>query len=58
MGEAGLLQRTGIQFHWLNEGYSTFDDFLAGLASRKRKQIRKERQTVADSGLDDHGACG
>ncbi|MDE0387229.1 MAG: GNAT family N-acetyltransferase [Rhodospirillales bacterium] len=51
MGEAGLLQRTGIQFHWLNEGYESFDDFLASLASRKRKQIRKERQAVADSGL-------
>ena len=51
MGEAGLLQRTGIQFHWLNEGYGSFDDFLASLASRKRKQIRKERQVVADSGL-------
>ena len=51
MGEAGLLQRTGIQFHWLNEGYRDFDDFLASLASRKRKQIRKERQAVTDSGL-------
>ena len=51
MGEAGLLQRTGIQFHWLNEGYGTFDDFLGSLASRKRKQIRKERQVVADAGL-------
>ncbi len=51
MGEAGLLQRTGIQFHWLNEGYGSFDDFLATLASRKRKQIRKERQAVADAGL-------
>ena len=51
MGEAGLLQRTGIQFHWLNGGYGSFDDFLASLASRKRKQIRKERQVVADSGL-------
>ena len=51
MGEAGLLQRTGIQFHWLNEGYGTFDDFLGSLASRKRKQIRKERQAVTDAGL-------
>ena len=51
MGGAGLLQRTGIQFHWLNEGYESFDEFLAGLASRKRKQIRRERRTVADSGL-------
>ena len=51
MGEAGLLQRTGIQFHWLNEGYGCFDDFLAGLASRKRKQIRRERRAVAEAGL-------
>ena len=51
MGEAGLLQRTGIQFHWLNEGYESFDDFLAGLASRKRKQIRRERRAVAEAGL-------
>ena len=51
MGEAGLLQRTGIQFHWLNQGYESFDEFLAGLASRKRKQIRKERRAVAEAGL-------
>ena len=51
MGEAGLLRRTGMQFHWLNEGYGSFDDFLASLASRKRKQIRRERRTVAEAGL-------
>lgn len=51
MGEAGLLRRTGMQFHWLNEGYSSFDDFLNSLASRKRKQIRKERRVVAEAGL-------
>lgn len=43
LGEAGFLQRTGQQFHWRNDGYRTFDDFLATLASRKRKQLRKER---------------
>lgn len=43
MGSEGFLQRTGQQFHWCNEGYATFDDFLATLASRKRKAIRKER---------------
>ena len=42
-GEAGLLQRTDQQFHWENAGYATFDAFLDTLASRKRKQIRKER---------------
>jgi predicted N-acyltransferase len=40
---AGWLVREGTQFHWRNEGYATFDDFLAALASRKRKAIRKER---------------
>ncbi len=39
----GYLRRTGQQFHWRNEGYRTFDDFLATLSSRKRKAIRKER---------------
>ncbi|MBE0533989.1 MAG: N-acetyltransferase [Rhodospirillales bacterium] len=49
---AGLLVRIGHQFHWTNQGYNDFDDFLDALASRKRKAIRKERQAVADSGVD------
>ena len=40
---AGWLIREGTQFHWQNDGYATFDDFLVALASRKRKAIRKER---------------
>lgn len=43
LGAAGFLQRTGQQFHWRNAGYASFDDFLATLASRKRKAIRRER---------------
>ena len=39
----GLLPRLTQQFHWFNQGYRTYDDFLAQLASRKRKAIRKER---------------
>jgi uncharacterized protein len=50
-GEAGLLQRTDKQFHWHNQGYATFDEFLATLASRKRKAIRKERAQAVESGL-------
>lgn len=42
--EMGLLHRTGQQFHWVNEEYANFDDFLATLSSRKRKNIRKERK--------------
>jgi predicted N-acyltransferase len=44
LGDAGFLQRIGKQFHWENRGYETFDDFLATLSSRKRKNIRKERR--------------
>ena len=45
---AGWLIRADSQFHWMNEGFASFDDFLATLASRKRKAIRKERaQAVA-----------
>jgi predicted N-acyltransferase len=50
-GEAGLLQRTDKQYHWHNQNYATFDDFLATLASRKRKAIRKERAQAVESGL-------
>jgi predicted N-acyltransferase len=42
--ESGLLVRKTQQFHWMNRGYGTFDDFLADLSSRKRKAIRKERE--------------
>lgn len=41
------LIRHGIQYHWFNRGYGSFDDFLASLSSRKRKTIRKERTTAA-----------
>ena len=45
---AGWLIRQGTQFHWANDGYATFDDFLAALASRKRKAIRKERAAATE----------
>jgi predicted N-acyltransferase len=48
---AGWLIRTDSQFHWLNPGYGSFDDFLATLSSRKRKMIRKERAAAVE-GLD------
>lgn len=46
------LKRTGLQFHWHNRGYKTFQDFLDTLSARKRKDIRKEREAVAKSGLE------
>jgi hypothetical protein len=51
LGEAGFLLRTGLQYHWENRGYGSFDDFLGTLASRKRKAIKKERRCVAESGV-------
>ncbi|MFC3579744.1 GNAT family N-acetyltransferase [Sphingomonas hylomeconis] len=45
---AGWLVRAGTQFHWHNDGYRSFDDFLAALASRKRKAIRKERAAAVE----------
>ncbi len=51
LADLGFLQRTDQQFHWQNQGYATFDDFLAGLTSRKRKTIRKERRQAVDAGL-------
>ena len=47
----GWLVRHGVQFHWFDRGYGSFDDFLAALSSRKRKAIRKER-TEAREGLE------
>ena len=50
--QAGWLVRTGCQYHWHNDGYAEFGDFLAALSSRKRKAIRKERQEVLDANVE------
>lgn len=47
----GWLIRHGVQYHWFNRGYSSFDDFLATLRHSKRKSIRKERR-AATEGLE------
>ncbi|TDI65137.1 MAG: N-acetyltransferase [Alphaproteobacteria bacterium] len=52
LGQEGFLQRTDQQYHWLNEGYRTFDEFLSNLASRKRKNLRKERAAALRDGID------
>jgi len=51
MGEAGLLLRQDMQFVWRNDGYATFEDFLAALSANRRKTIRRERRE-AQAGLD------
>ena len=47
----GYLVRTGQQFHWHNNGYKTFEDFLSSFASRKRKAVRKERTEALAPGI-------
>src|SRR5258708_1416445 len=50
--EAGFLQRVGQQFHWANNGYRDFDDYLAALNSRKRKAVKKERREALGGGIE------
>ena len=52
--EAGWLIRIDSQFHWHNDGYGSFDDFLASLSSRKRKAIRKERREALEGLTVEH----
>jgi len=58
LGQRGFLQRTDQQFHWENDGYATFDDFLGRLASRKRKTIRRERKEALAPGIEVHWLTG
>lgn len=50
--EEGWMERLGCQYHWHNRGYRDFDDFLDALSSRKRKQMRKEREQVRAQGIE------
>ncbi len=49
--ESKWLHRNDIQFHWMNNGYASFDEFLASLSSAKRKNIRKERKSLGEIGV-------
>ncbi len=49
--QAGMLIRSDFQYHWSNNNYENFDDFLSRLSSKKRKNIRRERRKVADAGI-------
>lgn len=48
----GFLTRTSHQYHWINRGYKTFEDFLSDIRSGRKKQIRKERRSLEEAGLD------
>jgi predicted N-acyltransferase len=51
LARAGLMRRVGVQFHWTNPGWSSFDDYLAALSQPKRKKIRAERRKVEEAGV-------
>jgi len=51
LAEHGFLLRRTVQFHWHNDGYADFDDFLRRLSHARRKNIRQERRRVAEAGL-------
>ncbi len=50
--QAHLLERHGCQFHWYNRGYRDFQDFLDNLTSKRRKEVKRERRSIADAGVD------
>jgi predicted N-acyltransferase len=49
---AGFLARKGCQFHWHNEGYRDFEDFLSHFTSSKRKKVRRERRRIEEAGIE------
>ena len=52
MQEAGMLRRRTVQFHWKNDGYADFDDFLSRMTRHRRKVIRQERRRVHEAGVE------
>jgi len=50
--EAGFMRRSSCHFHWHNDHYTSFEDFLSRLSSRKRKKIRRERRHVREAGIE------
>jgi len=56
--EAGLVRRTGCQYHWHNRGYADFDGFLEALSSKKRKNVKRERRRVREQGIEFRALTG
>src|SRR6185369_4339534 len=51
LAEVGFVRRIGLQFHWENHGYETFDDYLKCFRSDRRNKIKRERRAVAERGI-------
>jgi predicted N-acyltransferase len=52
LDNAGLVVRRDCQFHWFNQGYESFDAFLATFTAEKRKKVKRERRRVAEAGIE------
>lgn len=58
LGERGMIVRQAHQYHWKNDGYASFDDFLARFRSKRRRELRRERRRLAESGYSVHPVAG
>ncbi|HEY2920643.1 MAG TPA: GNAT family N-acetyltransferase [Candidatus Binatia bacterium] len=56
--QVGFLPRTGIQFHWLNRSFSSFDDYLGSFRSDRRNKVKRERREMAQRGITIHAYEG
>jgi uncharacterized protein len=52
LSRLGFVERRGVQFHWENPGYASFDDFLMRMTSKRRNQVKRERREMRDRGID------
>lgn len=50
--ELGFAERVGFQYKWRNRGYATFDDYLAALRHKRRKEVKRERRELAEQGIE------
>jgi predicted N-acyltransferase len=56
--DSGFLTRVGIQYHWKNEGYTCFDDYLSRFRSKRRNQIKREQRQLAETGVTVQALAG
>lgn len=52
LGELGMARRFGVQFHWENAGYATYEDFLCRFGAKRRAALRRERRDMERQGID------
>jgi uncharacterized protein len=58
LSRLGFAERRGVQFHWENPGYDSFDDFLSRMNSKRRNQLKRERREMRDRGVDIQALSG